>query len=191
MNFDTTTISNTVDHGTVRSVAKILLGIPALIFLVWLVSLLPGIDRLLPRTAISIWAILGAVVTVVLVALLVSVAPKLASLTRQALDGPPDVVENLASIVLWGVILVAVLVAHGGLAGVIVPLLGGISWIYDVTFLLLSVPPVFGIAARLFDSLDPGADLVADVIVGESDPETASGTNETSEDAGSGSTRTR
>jgi len=62
-----------------------------------------------------------------------------------------------------------VLVAHRGLAGVFRPLFGGLAWLYDVAFLLLALPAIAIVAVRLYTSLDPAADLIADRVAGEDD----------------------
>lgn len=159
-------ITGSVGHETVRSVSKILLGAAALVFVAYLVSLLPGVDRLVPQTPVTFAALIGAFVTLVVVALLLSAAPKLAELTRMALGGPQEVIENFASLVYWLVVLAAVLVAHAGLAGALVPFLGGVAWLYDVAFLLLALPAVAFVAARLYASIDPTAELLADRVAG-------------------------
>lgn len=159
-------ITNSVDHETVRSVSKLLLAVASLIFVLYLLTLLPGVDRLVPATPISFIALVGAIVALAVVALLLILAPKVATLARMSLDGPENVVENVSSVIYWLVILAAVLVGHRGLAGIIVPFLDDLAWVYDVVFLLLALPAVAFIAARLYDSLDPSADLIADRIVG-------------------------
>jgi len=159
-----TPITSSVGRETVQSVAKILLAAASLIFVAYLLTLLPGVGRLVPQTPVTVAALLGAFVTVVLVALLLVAAPKLARLTRMSLSGPSTVVENLASLVYWLVVLTAVLVAHRGLAGASEPLLDGAAWLYDVVFLLAALPAVAIIAARLYATLDPAAELFADSV---------------------------
>lgn len=169
MNLDNTDISNSIDRDTVRSVSKILLTAVSLIFVAYLLTLLPGVDRIVPQTPVTFAALVGAIVSIALVALLLYAAPKIASLARMSLEGPQQVVENLVSIMYWLVVLAAVFVAHRGLAGALVPFFEGFAWLYDVVFLLLALPIVAFIAARLYISLDPGADLVADTIAGTAD----------------------
>ncbi|MFW5918377.1 MAG: hypothetical protein ACOCR0_02725 [Haloferacaceae archaeon] len=168
MNFDRTTVADSVGRDTVRSVSKILLSAAAVIFLLYLLTLLPGVDRLVPRTPVTFAALVGAIASVALVALLLYAAPKVAALVRMILQGPQHLVENVVSITHWLVVLAAVVVAHRGLAGAIVPFLEGVAWLYDVAFLLVALPVVVFIAARLYVSLDPGADLLADALVGDS-----------------------
>jgi hypothetical protein len=166
MTFERRNAPSAVERDTVRTASKLLLAAATLVFVLVLLTLLPGVDRLVPETPVSFAALVGAVVTVAVVALLLSLAPRLASLARMRLAGPRAVVENLASVVYWLVVLAAVLVAHRGLAGALTPLLDGATWTYDVVFLLLALPTVTVVAARLSVTLDPGADLVADTVVG-------------------------
>lgn len=167
MNVDSSDLADSIDRRTVRSVAKVLLAAVSLALVLYLATLLPGVDRLLPGTPVTYAAIVSAIVTAVLVTLLFFVAPKFASLTRMALDGPKVVVENLASVVYWLVVLAAILVAHRGFAGAVVPVFGGIGWLYDAIFLVAALPAVAFVAVRLYSSLDPGADLIADRIAGD------------------------
>jgi hypothetical protein len=167
MNIDRTTLSDSVGRDTVRSASKVLLGGVSLVFVLWLVTLVPGIDRLVPQTPVTFAAVAGAIVTVALVTLLCYAAPKLATITRMGIDGPKEIVENVAGIVYWLVVLAAVLVAHSGFAGVVTPFLDDAVWLYDVTFLVAALPAVAIVAARLYTVLDPGADLVAAKVVGE------------------------
>lgn len=156
---------DTIGRETVRSTTKLVLAAAGLVFLAYLVGLLPGVDRLLPETPVTVVALIGAVITAVVVAVLISVAPKLATLTRLSLDWPDEVVETLASVVYWLVVLLAVLVAHSGFAGLVQPLFGGLGWLYDVAFLLVALPAVVIVAARLYAGLDPATELVTDRVV--------------------------
>lgn len=154
--------TSSVDRDTVHTTAKILLGAVALLAFAYLLTLLPGVDRVIPQTPITVAALISAVVTLVVVALLLSAGPKLASLTRMSLDGPRELVENIASLVYWLVVLAAVLVAHAGLSGAVVPVFGDLVWLYDVLFLLAALPAIAAIAARLYAGLDPAAAVLTD-----------------------------
>lgn len=167
MTYDRSNYSATVDRDTVRSVGKLLLATLSAILLLSLLSLLPGVGRVIPGTPVTFVALVGAVVTVAIVALLLWLAPALGSLVRSTLDGPSSVVDDVASIVQLFVVLVAVLVAHRGLEPAIAPLLGRLAWTYDVLFLVLALGPLGILAARIYVSLDPIADLLADRVVGD------------------------
>lgn len=173
-------IRDAVDESTLRASIRLLLAAVGLVFLLFLVSLLPGLDRLIPQTPVSFAAVVGAVVTLAVVGLLVVLAPMLASLVRVTLAEPKELVEHLASVVLYLVLLVAVLVAHQGLAPAITPFLGDTAWAYDIAFLLLSLPPLAIITVRLYAALDPATDLLTRKVTGSSawEPETADETDD-------------
>jgi hypothetical protein len=146
----------------IRAASKVVLGVGALLFVVALASVLPGAGRLLPESPFGVLAVAGALTSLAVAALLVYLARGLATLVRASLDGPRDVVENLASVVHWVVVLLAVLVVHAGLGAVVTPVLGDLTWVYDVAFLLVALVPLAVVAARLYVSLDPAAELLAD-----------------------------
>lgn len=156
-----------IGRETARTVAKLVLGALSLIWLAVLVSLLPGIDRLLPATTATLVALAVGIASLSVAGILVSVAAGLAAAVRRRMDGPRPLDEHLASIVHWTVILAAVLVAHWGLAAVLVPALGAAAWLYDVGFFGLALPPVAIVATRLYAALDPAAEEVVDSVAGE------------------------
>lgn len=162
MNISKTQIKESVDPETARSVSKVAVTALWVVLVLALLSVVPGIERLIPRTPVTFAAIVGALATIVMVGLLVYIAPKLATLTRMSLDGSREIVESVASVVYWTVILVAILVAHAGLAGAIRPLFDVNVWFYDVIFLGLALPAVVIIARQLYTILDPGSELLAE-----------------------------
>lgn len=166
MNVSRADIRHSVNRETVRSVSKLVLVAAWLLLVLYLLTLLPGIDRLVPQTPVTFAAVVGAVATAVMVGLLLYLAPKLATLVRVVLDEPRPVVENFASAVYWFVVLAAIVVAHRGFAGLLMPLVESFEWVYDVAFLLVALPVVAVIAARLYASLDPSSELLADKLVG-------------------------
>ncbi|AGN02462.1 hypothetical protein L593_12615 [Salinarchaeum sp. Harcht-Bsk1] len=189
MNFDSIEVSNRVDEGSARLVAKLLLAAGAGAFLGYLLTLLPGLDRIVPQTAVRFAAVLGAIATAVVVVLLFYAAPRIALLAKLSLDGPREVVEEIAAVAQWTVVLVAVLVAHSGFAGVAVPLLDSTVWIYDFAFLLLAFPIVVFVAVHLYRGLDPSAALLATRFAEEEtsseSPDDASGDRYTAAESGS------
>ncbi|SFB74069.1 hypothetical protein SAMN05444422_101629 [Halobiforma haloterrestris] len=169
MTYDRSKYPATMDRETVQSVGKLLLATLSAILLLSLLSVLPGVGRVIPGTPVTFVAVVGAVVTVAIVGLLLWLAPALASLVRSTADGPPSVVDDVASIVQLFVVLVAVLVAHRGLEPAIAPLLGRLAWTYDVLFLVLALGPLAILAARIYVSLDPIAELLAERVVADAD----------------------
>jgi len=166
MNIRKADIRESVSRESVRSVSKLLLVAAWLVFVLYLFTILPGVDRVIPQTPVTLAALVGAIATFALVGLLLYSAPKLATLVRMGLEGPREIVENVSSVAYWSVVLAAVLVAHRGFVGVVQPFLDGFMWIYDIAFLLLALPVVAFIGARLYASLDPSSELVADRVVG-------------------------
>ncbi|QPV64589.1 hypothetical protein I7X12_08245 [Halosimplex litoreum] len=166
MNFDIHRLRSAVGTDTVESASRIVFGMAALAVVLALASLLPGLDLLIPRTSVTLAAVVGALATLAAVALLLYLARALAALTRLALDGPAELVEHLASVAHWTVVLVAVLVAHAGLAPAVAPLIEGARWAYDSAFLLAALGPLAAVAARLAVAVDPLAELVADGVAG-------------------------
>lgn len=150
-----------------RSIAKLTIAALALVLLAYLVSLLPGIERFVPGTRVSLVAVAGALASLAIATILVYLASRLAAVTRLALDGPPELIEHVASIVHWLVVLAAVLVAHSGLAPVVRPVLEEAMWLYDLSFLLVSLPILVVIAVRLYVAIDPAADTLVDTVAGE------------------------
>lgn len=159
--------STTVDRRTIKSATKLLLVTLGLLGVLTLASFLPGVDR--APFGVPFLALADAVVTLAIVAVLLSLAPRLATLVRTALDGPREPVEHVASAVYWLVALVAVLVAHWGLASLGTTLLGEAAWLYDLLFLLASLVPLVAVAVRLSATVDPAADAVADALAGDPD----------------------
>jgi len=160
-------LQQSVDSKTVRSVTKLTLVAIWLVVMLYLLTLVPGVDRVIPQTPVTLAAIVGAIVTLVLVGILVHLAPKAATLTRMSLDGPQELVEHAAGAVYWLIVLVAVLVAHSGLAGAVLPLLDGFEWVYDIVFMFVAIPVLVVIGARLYSLLDPSSELVAEKVTGD------------------------
>ena len=172
------TATDAFDRDAVRSASRVAIAALALVGVLYLFTLLPGVDRLVPLTPVTVAAVAGAVVTAAVVALLLYAAPRIASLTRAALhrtdaaERVERIAENGAALAYWLVVLAAVLVAHRGFAGAVVPLLDGFAWAYDAAFLVASLVPLVFVAARLTVTVDPLSTLVADRVT---EPESAEG----------------
>ena len=147
---------------TVESVTKLVFAAGSILLLAYLVSLLPGIERVVPGTEVAIMDLVRVVAAFLVAGALLYAASGLAGMTALVLGEPPDLVEHVASIVHWLVVLAAVLIAHWGAAPLVVGLAGGGGWLVDLAFLLLAAGPVILIAARLYAMMDPMADHVAD-----------------------------
>jgi len=150
---------------TTRSIGKLLFGAAATAFVLGLVTLLPGVDRLLPGTDVSIGALVRAIAALVVSGTLVYTASGLTALLAPTVRG--ELTRNATSIVYWLSILAAVLVAHWGLAPLVAGVFDSLLWVYDTAFLLLALGPLVVIAVRLYASLDPAADAFAERVSGE------------------------
>jgi len=174
MSSNDSAMRSALDRDTVRSASRLLIGALAVVGVLAVVTLLPGIDRLVPFAPVTFAAVATGVVALAVAGILLYAAPKFALLTRLALGGrgadgatPPNrVAENAGGIAYWLVVFGAALVAYRGLAGVATPLLGGAAWAYDAAFLFVALVPVVFLVARLTVTVDPLAELVADRVAG-------------------------
>ena len=191
MSSNDSAVGGALDRDTVRSASKLLIGALAIVGVLAVVTLLPGIDRLVPFAPVTFAAVATAVVALAVAGILLYAAPKFALLTRLALggrgagtehDAPPSrVAENAGGVVYWLVVFGAVLVAYRGLAGAATPLLGGAAWAYDAVFLFVALVPVVFLVARLTVTVDPLADAVADRVAGGEDENSEEATAEEAE----------
>ena len=153
----------------IKSTSKLFLSAIALAFVVYLITLLPGTEQLVPLTPVPFAAIITAIVTLSIVGALLMAASSIASIVQSTIDSPQAVGENAASVAYWLIILTAIGLAHRGLSGIVLPYLEGLYWTYDAAFLLLSIPALVAVAVRLFAAIDPSAELIARSVVGEPD----------------------
>ncbi|MEZ3164033.1 hypothetical protein ABNG03_07790 [Halorubrum sp. RMP-47] len=175
MSSNDSAIGSALDRDTVRSASKLLIGALAVVGVLSVVTLLPGIDRLVPFAPVTFAAVATGVVALAVAGILLYAAPKFAQLTRLALDGsdaegdarPDRIAENAGGMAYWLVVFGAVLVAYRGLAGAAIPLLNDAAWAYDAAFLFVALVPVVFLVARLTVTVDPLAELVADRVAGE------------------------
>jgi hypothetical protein len=172
---DGSSVREALDRDAVESASRLLIGALAIVGALAVVTLLPGVDRLVPFAPVTFAAVATGIVTVAVAGVLLYAAPKVALLTRAALggrvatdDAPPDrIAENAGGMAYWSVVFGAVLVAYRGLAGAVVPLLNDAAWVYDAAFLFVALGPVVFLVARLSVTVDPLAEAVADRVAGE------------------------
>lgn len=148
-----------IDESTLEPIVKLLLVVAGL-FLLWgLVANLPGIEAVVPATAVTLGAVLGAAVTLGIVFALAAVAVALEPALVQAMSGPADVVDDAATIAKHVVLFVAVVVAHGGLEPLVAPTLEAVdlAWTYDLLFLVLALVPTAVIALTMLRGFDGAA----------------------------------
>ena len=172
---DGSSVREAFDRETVESASRLLIGALAIVGALAVVTLLPGVDRLVPFAPVTFAAVATGIVAVAVAGILLYAAPKVALLTRAALggrvadgDAPPDrIAENAGGMAYWLVVFGAVLVAYRGLAAAVVPLLNDAAWAYDAGFLFVALVPVVFLVARLSVTVDPLAEAVADRVAGE------------------------
>jgi hypothetical protein len=157
-----------VTHDTARSVGKLLFGAVATLFVLALATFLPGVDRVIPGTRVPFGALVQAVASIVVAALLVYAASGLATIVAVSIDRSRDVVESAASLAYWLVVLCAVLVVHWGLGPLMGALFADVRWVYDTVFLLATLWPLLVITARLYVVMDPLAERFANKIASDS-----------------------
>lgn len=172
-------LRESIETDALRPVVYEALVLAAMLVVLGLSTLLPGADRTLPSTAVSIRELVVATGTVAIVVWLAHAAPAVAELTRSSLVGPDQVVLDAGRVAAASVAFLAVLVAYRGLAGLVVPTLAAREavWSYDLAFLALGLAPLAVIANRLRRNLGVVADLVStaiaedgEVTAGSSDP---------------------
>ena len=149
------------DHRPVRWLCKLALSTVALLVVLFLLSLLPGLDV----SGSTFAALADAIVALAVVALLSYLATALPTFVLERTDAPPELREHGAALAFWLSILAAILVAHRGLEPAVAAM-GGNLWFYDSLFLLSALPPLVGVAAHLWAVLDPAADYAADQLTG-------------------------
>ena len=195
MSSNDSAIGTALDRDTVRSTSRLLIGALAIVGVLAVVTLLPGIDRLVPFAPVTFVAVGTAVVALGVAGILLYAAPKFALLARMAVggrgadgegDAPPSrIAENAGGMAYWLVVFGAVLIAYRGLAGAAVPLLNDVAWAYDAAFLFVALVPVVFLVARLTVTVDPLAESVADRVAGEaSDGEAGEADGPTATDDG-------
>lgn len=157
-----------VDPDTFRAVAKHALAAGVILLVLALLAVLPGLDRTVPDTPLSWFALVVGVGTLLLVRVVVGAAGSVENLVRESLAGPVELRVTAGVVVKHLVVLAAVLVAYRGLAGFFVPLLAPSDsvWLYDTAFLALALVPTGFVAYYLYGALDPSAAHLTRRVVG-------------------------
>lgn len=156
-----------VDETHVYPMVRIGLVVIGGLIVLGLLSLLPGLDVVWDGVPISADAILIALGTYLVAGALVAVSRRLEALVAESLDGPERVVADAAASAKYLFVFVALLIAYRGFAPAFVPVTAEFSaeWGYHLGFMLLALLPVMLIAARLYRSLDPMAELLTREVV--------------------------
>jgi hypothetical protein len=148
-----------------RSIVKLLLGVVGLLALLFLLTLVPPLERLIPGTPITFEALLTGILAVVIFGLLVVVGDQLGELTRERLAGTPEerFPWHAGAAVKYLVVFLAFLVTYEPLARTTVPFLlrNGIPWTYDMAFTAVSVALLALATYYAYRCLDPVAARVS------------------------------
>ncbi|WP_247730130.1 hypothetical protein [Halovivax limisalsi] len=149
------------DERAIRTTTTVVLGGLSVLVVLFLLSLLPGVDA-----AGRAFAALGSgVLGVALAATIGYLALVLPRRVRTAFDLPRDVRVPAASALTWALTLVAILTLHRGLAS-LYGLLDGPTLLYDGPFFLLAIGPVALVARALWRLIDPAASLLSRKLAG-------------------------
>lgn len=171
---DRPALSESIDPDALEAVVREVLVVAGIALLTGLALLVPGAGRELPSSAITVRDFILAVGTMAVVGSLLYSVPRVRDLVSTAIDGPATVVDDVSTVAGFLVAFVAVLVAHWGLAPLVVPLIDGAPWMYDQMFFALAAIVLALIAHRLYRSLDPIAEAVTRELLHGSDSEASS-----------------
>lgn len=149
------------DETAVRRIVRTGLALAGLLFLLRLLAVLPGIDRLLAGLSVPLEALVLAAATALVVVALVRVAPAVERVVEEALDGPEGAVADAAAAAKLLVGFAAVVVAYRGFAPALAPTfrafdLGGV---YHLAFLVAGLAVLAALARRLYRCWEPVTDL--------------------------------
>ena len=156
-----------LDESAVRRIVRTGLALAGLLFLLGLVAVLPGIDRLLGGLAVHPEALGLGVATALVVVALIRVAPAVERVVEDALDGPPGAVGDAAAAAKLLVGFVAVVVAYRGFAPAATPTFRAfdVGGVYHLGFLVVGHAVLAALARRLYRCWDPVTALVTDYVV--------------------------
>lgn len=158
-------LTDEISPDTVKPVVREGIFLLGMIGLLLLGSILPATGRTLPGTDIAVGDAVVGIATLGIVASLLYAAPMLRDLIETSLEGPADIIADIASIGQYVMVFVAVLMAHQGFAPVLIPIID-VNWIYDLAFLLIALIPLSLIAYRFHGVLDPLAQFLTDELLG-------------------------
>lgn len=146
----------------VRRIVRTGLALAGLLFLLGLLAVLPGLDRLLAGLTVPLEALVLAVATALVVGALLRVAPAVERVVESALDGPKGAVGHAAAGAKLLVGFLAVAVAYRGFAPAVTPTFRAfdVGGLYHLGFLLAGLAVLAALARRLYHCWDPVTRLV-------------------------------
>lgn len=144
---------------------------PTIKLIVWLLFLfvarfiltrLPGLETLVPTQPITFAAVVGAAITLFIVAIVVNFGREIEPRINRTLTAPGNLTADLASATKYLTFFIATIIAYSGLKRLIIPYLlpepGIVA--YNLGFLLIATVPALLFIQRLYTNLDDVTDLL-------------------------------
>ncbi|QLD88852.1 hypothetical protein HWV07_07330 [Natronomonas salina] len=157
----------TFEASAVRRIVRTGLALAGLLFLLGLLAVLPGIDRLLAGLAVPLEALGLAAATALVVGALLRVAPAVERIVEGSLDGPTGSVGDAAAGAKLLVGFVAVVVAYRGFAPAATPTFRAfdVGGVYHLGFLVVGLAVLAALARRLYRCWGPVTALVTEYVL--------------------------
>lgn len=159
-----------LEESAVRRVVGTGLALAGLLFLLALLTVLPGIGRVLEGLTVPPEAVALAAMTAVTVGAFVWVAPAVQRVVEGAVDGPEGAVTDAAVGAKLLVGFLAVVVAYRGFAPAVTPLFRAfdVGGLYHLGFLVAGLAVVAALARRLYRCWEPVTAFLTAAVVDES-----------------------
>jgi hypothetical protein len=175
---DTLRFVSDLEEPVVRRIVGTCLALTGLLFLLGLVGVLPGVDRLVAGLSVSPAALALAAGTLLVVVALLWIALEVERLAEGALDGPEGVVADADASAKLFVGFLVVVVAYRGFAPAVTPLFWAfdVGGLYHLGFLAAGLALLAALARRLYRCWAPVTRLVTANVVaaaGDSTPDRA------------------
>lgn len=145
-----------------RPVVKLLLSLIGLFVLRFIITSLPGLGSDVPSTPITFATLAAGIITVVMVSIIINFGREIEPRLQGVINGPVEVITDMATIVKMAIYLFAIIIAYEGLSSLALPFLvpDPGPWVYDIVFLLGALVPTVIIGQLMFGNLDELTDLL-------------------------------
>jgi hypothetical protein len=160
-----------LEPSAVRRIVSTGLALAGLLFLLGLLTVVPGMDRLLEGLAVPPEAVALAAMTAVTVGALLWVAPAVQRVVEGSLDGPAGAVADAAIGAKLLVGFLAVAVAYQGFAPAVTPLFRAfdVGGLYHLGFLVAGLAILAALARRLYRCWEPVTEFLTAAVVDDAD----------------------
>lgn len=155
-------VSELIEELGVTSLIKLGIAAVALLVFLVLISLVPGIDRLIPGLPVTYAAMISAFVTLAIVIVLFRFAATTRSAIQNFRTSIEGVANEVAAIFYWTIAFLGVVIAYEGFAPSIEPLAieSDVLWAYDGAFFVLGIITLAILGYHCLRLLDPLAELI-------------------------------